>query len=161
MPLILDAPAKLNAAMSYLDNLENNLKALENLEQGGIDESKRREADRARSIASAPWAERLREDQWTRLLMQQSTVAGHSRRMKINLLWIGATLRLEARGQRLELRPGTDGVDAVFLTEGLEPEQIKLDLEGDPAPLLAKWLAILDEHKLRQDALVVPLAEED
>jgi len=47
--------------MSFLDNLENNLKAMESLEASGLDDRKRRELERERSIASAPWAERLKK----------------------------------------------------------------------------------------------------
>src|ERR1700760_919304 len=99
--------------MSFLDNLENNLKSLENNEQGGIDESRRRDVERARALASAPWAEKLKSGPFTSALMQQATVAGRQRRIKVNLMWIGTTLRLEARGHRLELRPEPKGVAAV------------------------------------------------
>jgi hypothetical protein len=138
--------------MSFLDNLENNLKSLENAEQGGIDESKRREADRARSLASAPWAEKLKASSFVPALMQQATRAGFSRRTKINIMWIGTTLRLEARGQRLELRPTPKGVVGVFLTGINEKSQKAVDLSADPGPLLTKWLAILDEQKRLEDA---------
>ena len=138
--------------MSFLDNLENNLKALENAEQGGVDESKRREADRARSLASAPWAEKLKASSFVPAIMQQSARAGFSRRTKINIMWIGTTLRLEARGQRLELRPTPKGVTAVFLTGINENSQEAVDLNADPAPLLEKLLVILDEQKRVQDA---------
>lgn len=128
--------------MSFLDNLENNLKALESLEQGGLDESKRREADRARAVAEAPWAEQLKNGPYAKALMQQSARAGHARRMKIDLVWIGTTLRLEARGQRLELRPAADGVRAVFLNEGEEIRTVSVDLAGDSQNLLDAWLEV-------------------
>ena len=48
--------------MSFLDNLENNLKALESRDEGGLDESRRRERDRGAPLAAAPWAERLKRE---------------------------------------------------------------------------------------------------
>lgn len=129
--------------MSFLDNLENNLKALENLEQGGIDESKRRDSDRARALEIAPWAERLKASPWVSSLMGLATRAGFSRRIKVNFVWLGTTLRLEARDQRLELRPEADCVDAVFISSGEEGKHTSLDLEGSPQPLLDEWMALI------------------
>jgi hypothetical protein len=133
--------------MSFLDNLENNLKALESSEQGGIDDGKRRELEKARAKASAPWAERLRQDPWTQNLMQRATEAGYQRRTKVNLAWIGTTLRLEARGHRLELRPQPDGIAAVFLHGTEESKQQAVDLKKDSQKLVAEWMLILDTQK--------------
>jgi hypothetical protein len=130
--------------MSFLDNLENNLKALESREEGGVEEGRRREAERERALAIAPWAERLKGSPFTSALMQQATVAGRQRRMKINLLWIGSALRLEARENRLELRPEPDGITAVFLKGREELSQRRVDLAGDPALLIAEWTPLLD-----------------
>ncbi len=66
--------------MSFLDNLENNLKALENREEGGIDESRRRDSERERALAVAPWAERLKAAPFTSNLMKQATLAGRESR---------------------------------------------------------------------------------
>jgi hypothetical protein len=138
--------------MSFLDNLENNLKALEGREQGGIDESNQRDAARKRAQSEAPWAERLKKDPWTASLMQRATRAGFERRTKVHLIWVGTTLRLEARGQRLELRPAADGIAAVFL-RGIEPvKQEKIDLTADPAKLLAAWMEMVEEQKKREEA---------
>jgi hypothetical protein len=130
--------------MSFLDNLENNLKALESREQGGIEDGRRREAERERALAVAPWAERLKTSPFTSSLMQQATIAGRQRRMKVNLLWIGNVLRLEARENRLELRPELDGVTAVFLRGRDELSQTPVDLAGDAATLIAEWTPFLD-----------------
>jgi hypothetical protein len=132
--------------MSFLDNLENNLKALESLEQGGLDDSKRREADRERAIAAAPWAERLKSGPYAGTLMRDLTRAGFARRMKVNFVWIGTTLRIEARGQRLELEPTPDGVDAVF-----PDRRIRLDLEGKPDALVQEWIETLDRKAREQE----------
>ena len=89
--------------MSFLDNLENNFKALENLEAGGIDDRQRREAAAA-GIASAPWAERLKNSAYVSKLMRDLTKAGFARRMKVHFVWIGRALRLEALDERMERR---------------------------------------------------------
>ena len=151
LKLVPYSPAIL-VAMSFLDNLENNLKALESREQGGLDEGNQREAAKKRAQLEAPWADRLKKDPWTATLMQRATRAGFERRTKVHLIWVGTTLRMEARGQRLELRPGADGVAAVYL-QGAEPvKQEKIDLTGDPAKLIAGWMALVEEQKKRDEA---------
>ena len=148
--------------MSFLDNLESNLKALEGREEGGLDEDRRRDRDRTRSLAIAPWAEQLKSGPYVPALMRQATVAGHPRRMKVNLMWIGTTLRLEARGHRLELRPTPDGIAAVFLLSGEEIREQKVDLASDPQKLINEWMAALDKQKQIDDAALasVPVEEE-
>ena len=145
--------------MSFLDNLEDNLKALENRDEGGIDESRRRDAERERALAAAPWAERLKTGTFVPALMQQATAAGYKRRIKINLMWIGTTLRLEARGHRLELRPEPKGVAAVFLNGIDEVRRLPVNLANSPQKLVAEWMPILDEQKRLDDeqaALAAP-----
>jgi hypothetical protein len=137
--------------MSFLDNLENNLKALESRDEGGLDESRRRDRERELAIAAAPWAERLKRGAFGQTLMQKAAIAGRQRRTKVNLMWIGTTLRLEARGHRLELRPGPKGVAAVFLRGLEEVRQEPLDLSGDPQKLTDEWMAILDEQKRKDE----------
>src|SRR5438270_10458592 len=133
--------------MSFLDNLENDLKALESQDQGNFDQDKRREAERARAIASAPWAERLKQEPYAPALMQKATLAGRERRIKVNLAWIDTTLRLEARDYRLELRPTPNGIVAVFLKGMDELRKDPVNLPGDPAKLTAEWMALLDAQK--------------
>ena len=124
--------------MSFLDNLENNLKALESLEAGGLDDSKRREAERELAMAAAPWADKLKNGRYVQTLMRDMTRAGFTQRMKVNFIWIGTTLRIEARGQRLDLQPTSTGVDAVF------PDRREaLDLEGSPDALIQQWMNLL------------------
>jgi hypothetical protein len=146
--------------MSFLDNLENNLKALESREQGGLDESNQRDAARRRAQAEAPWAERLKKDPWTAALMQRATRAGFERRTKVHLIWTGTTLRMEARGQRLELRPQPDGILAVYLQGTETVKQEKTDLTGDPGALLPGWMAMVEEQKKRDDAEAAAAAAE-
>ncbi len=130
--------------VSFLDNLENNLKALENREQG-MDDARRRDTDRGRVLAIAPWAERLKREPFAQELMRQATLAGGERRMKVNLAWIDTALRLEARGQRLELRPMPDGIVAVFLRDDQLTGQEAVDLAEDPRRIVTKWMEALDE----------------
>jgi hypothetical protein len=137
--------------MSFLDNLENNLKALESRDEGGLDQSGRRDRERELALAAAPWAERMKREPFAATLMQQATLAGRQRRIKVNLMWIGTTLRLEARGHRLELRPGAKGVAAVFLRGTAEVRQEPIDLSADPRKLVTEWMVILDEQKRIDD----------
>lgn|GEM_PF-341809 len=137
--------------MSFLDNLENNLKALESRDEGGLDESRRRETERERVVAVAPWAERLKSGPYAETLMRQAAVAGRQRRIKVNLMWIGTTLRLEAKVHRLELRPTPKGVMAVFLRAGEEIAREPVDLAGDPQALTGAWMIALDEQKRTDD----------
>ena len=140
--------------MSFLDNLENNLKALESLESGGLDDRKRRDLEREYAIASAPWAERMKNSAYVGKLMRDLTRAGFTRRMKINFVWIGRALRLEAMDQRLELQPTPRGVEAVFADR-----RIPVDLDGDPDALIADWMEILDRK--RQELAALPREFED
>jgi hypothetical protein len=149
--------------MSFLDNLENNLKALESRDEGGLDEDRRRTVERARSIAVAPWAYRLKNEPYAQALMQLTTIAGRQRRTKVNLAWIDTTLSLEARGHRLELRPTPDGIVAVFLRGSDETKREPIDLAHDPAKLTDQWMPIIDEQKRLDDveAAAAAAAEAD
>jgi len=129
--------------MSFLDNLENNLKSLESQEEGkeSAERSWRaREAERASAQAAAPWADELKNGAFTAELLKQAARAGFSLRLKVRVAWLGTTLRLEARDQRLELRPTADGVVAVYLENGAETRREPLDLKTDPAELIGRWL---------------------
>jgi hypothetical protein len=137
--------------MSFLDNLEDNLKALESRDEGGLDQNARRERDREQALAVAPWAERLKREPFAQALMQQATLAGRPLRIKVNLMWIDTTLRLEARGHRLELRPAKDGILAVFLQGQDELEHEPVDLKSDPKNLVSKWMEML--HKTLDSAM--------
>ena len=142
--------------MSFLDNLENNLKALENLEAGGVDDRRRREAERERSAASAPWAEKLKKSAYVGKLMRDATRAGFSRRMKVHFVWIDRSLRLEAMDERMELEPAPGGVEAVFADR-----RVPVDLEGEPDALIAAWMEILDRKREELAAAASETFEED
>jgi hypothetical protein len=130
--------------MSFLDNLENNLKSLENAEQTR-DEAERRNraraSERAEALAAAPYAEELKKGPFGVELLKQAARVGFSMRTKVHIAWLGSTLRLEARERRLELRPTATGVLAVYLEDGEEKRSEPLNLSGDPAELVRAWLA--------------------
>ena len=129
--------------MSFLDNLENNLKSLESQEEGkeSAERSHRaREAQKASAQAAAPWAEELKKGAFTAELLKQASRVGFSLRLKVHVAWLGTTLRLEARERRLELRPTATGVVAAYLENGAETRSEPLDLQADPAELVRRWL---------------------
>ena len=133
--------------MSFLDNLENNLKSLESTGQGREEaerEHKARVGARAEAQAAAPHAEALKKGPFTAELMSQASRIGFSMRTKVHMAWLGATLRLEARERRLELRPTTAGVIAVFIEEGKETGRELVDLAGSAEALVRRWLSGAD-----------------
>jgi hypothetical protein len=129
--------------MSFLDNLENNLKSLESREEGNesAEQQRRaRERDRAQAQAAAPFAEELKKSPFTAELLKQSARIGFEKRTKIHVAWLGSALRLEARERRLELRPTAAGVMAVYLEDGREARSEPLDLKGSAEEFLRRWL---------------------
>ncbi len=129
--------------MSFLDNLENNLKSLESSAEGKEEaerQRKSRESERANALAAAPWAEQLKKGRYTADLLSMVSRIGHERRVKVHVAWLGAALRLEARERRLEFRPTAQGVLAVPIAGGREGEAVVVDLNGSPEPLLRQWL---------------------
>jgi hypothetical protein len=129
--------------MSFLDNLENNLKALESREEGNAtaeSQHKARERDRAAAQAAAPYAEELKKGPFTAELLKQATRVGFEKRTKVHIAWLGSTLRLEARDRRVELRPGASGVQAVYLENGQETRTEAVDLKGNAEKFVRTWL---------------------
>jgi hypothetical protein len=148
--------------MSFLDSLENNLKALEGLEAPGLEDHQRREGERRRTAAAAPWADQLKRSPFTQTLMQQATRAGYQIRTKVNFVWIGTTLRLEALSYRLELRPVPDGVAVVYLKGANEIKTQRIDLSGKPEAILTEWIALVEAQKKEdQAAAAASLEDED
>jgi hypothetical protein len=130
--------------MSFLDNLENSLKSLENSEEGRAaleGEQRLRERNRAAAQAAAPSAEELKKGPFTTALLRDAARVGHALRTKIHVVWLGSTLRLEAREKRLELRPTAEGIVAARIEGGVETQVEPLDLNGDPEQLIRSWLA--------------------
>jgi hypothetical protein len=135
--------------MSYSDNLENNLKALENQEERDPvkvqRERERREADKKSAVLRAPYAEALKRSAFTNQLLTECRVIGQSQRTHVRFTWVGEALRLDARqserDKRVELEPTAEGIVAVFSVDGEETKRTKLDLErDDPAAFAKKWL---------------------
>ncbi len=121
-----------------------------------MDESRRRELDRARTLASAPWAEKLKNSPFAKALMGVATRAGYPRRVKIHIVWIGTTLRFEAGPHRLELQPQPDGVAAVFLAA-----REMIDLGSNPQKLVDRWMVPVDAWRKREAELAAAsLAEQ-
>lgn len=128
--------------MSFLDNLESSLKNLEDTnERGNTGELRRRQDERARALAAAPNADALKSSTFPNELITHAVRIAHGMRVKVNMAWMGSTLRLDARERRLELQPAADGVFAVFFEDGEETGSEKLDLQAaSPEALAERWL---------------------
>ena len=130
--------------MSFLDSLENNLKALESREETDPEKIARdraaRAAEQAEAMQVAPVAEDLRNGPYAAGLLTACRVIGHRTRTFVRPTWIDSVLRLEARERRLELRPTAKGVVAVFLEDGTEKGSQPVDLTSDPEALVRAWL---------------------
>ena len=133
-------------SMSFLDNLESNLKALESREERDPKELARQAAAReaARSVAQqiAPHAHALRNGPFLDGLLTACRDIGHPRRILVRAAWVDSTFRLETGAKKLELRPTPSGVVAFFLAEGREQESTPVDLSSDPVKLAEKWLKV-------------------
>src|ERR1044071_9115671 len=131
--------------MSFLDNLENDLKALENREERDPEKIKReqaqREADRAAALLRAPHAEALKTSPFTSDLLTQCRTIGHAQRVLVQFTWLGENLRMDAKEKRMELVPTSEGITAVLSTNGEEIAHLDVDPKIDDAAVLAKrWL---------------------
>ncbi len=130
--------------MSFLDNLENNLKSLESREEGNdtaVQQQRERERNRAQAQAAAPHAEALKKGPFTAELLKQAARVGFEKRTKVHVAWLGSTLRMEARERRLELRPTASGVDAVYIEEGREVRTEAANLQGNAEQFIRDWLS--------------------
>jgi len=131
--------------MSYLDNLENNLKALENQEERDPQkvkrEQERREAERSAALLRAPHVDALKNSPFTSELLTQCRAIGHQQRVLVQFTWLGETLRLDAKTKRMLLAPTSEGITAVFSVDGDETGRATIDPQVDDAAALAKrWL---------------------
>jgi hypothetical protein len=132
--------------MSFLDNLENNLKALESRTERDpaslAREAAAREAARSMALEIAPYAEALRNGPFKDGLLTACRNIGHRRRVLVRPIWVDSTLRLEAGSKKLELRPTPSGVLAVFFEGATEQESMPIDLASDPVKMAEKWLGV-------------------
>lgn len=127
--------------MGFLDNLEDSLKNLESRDEKDSQRDRElKEAESNAARAAAPYAELLRESPFTAGLLEHATRLGFAKRMKVRIVWLGTTLRLEAREKKLDLRPTPDGIIAVFIEDGREAGTKRVDLDGNPEKLARKWL---------------------
>jgi hypothetical protein len=126
--------------MSYLDNLENTLKSLESRDERDPLIDERRKSERDGALAAAPWADRLKNSEFTRNLMDAAAVMGHKLRTKIYMAWLGSSLRFELRQRRLELRPTAEGIVAVFMEGNNAITSREVDLDSSPDALLDEWV---------------------
>jgi hypothetical protein len=131
--------------MSFLDNLENNLKALEKQDERDPEklkrEQERRAAERAAALQRAPHVETLKNSQFTMDLLGQCRAIGHGQRVLVQFTWLGEKLRLDAKTKRMELIPTSEGIIAVFSLNGVEMGRTNVNPHsGDPAILARSWL---------------------
>ena len=129
--------------MSFLDNLENNLKSLESREESSdAKEAQRRQRDRdrAETQAAAPYAEQLKKSAFTSDLLKHAARVGFEKRTKVHVAWLGSSLRLEARERRVELRPTGSGIRAIYVDDGQEVRNEPLDLDSSAEAFIRAWL---------------------
>src|SRR6202140_3684150 len=121
--------------MSYLDNLENNLKALENQEERDPQkvkrERERREAERSAALLRAPYVEALKNSSFTLELLTRCRAIGHQQRVLVQFTWLGENLRLDAKEKRMLLTPTSEGITAVFSANGDETGRTTIDPKVD------------------------------
>ena len=131
--------------MSFLDNLENNLKALEGREEADPEKRQReqelREAARDAALRAAPNVERLKTSEFTTCLLTACRTEGHRLRKLVRFTWLESTLRLETQDKRLDLEATPVGVTATFYVAGELRHTEPVDFSGDPAGLARRWLA--------------------
>lgn len=128
--------------MSFLDNLENNLKALENRDERDL--GRERAAQQARkqeALQLAPVADALKQSPFTGELIAACRALGHARRLMVRPAWIESTFRLEAGPRRLDLQPTPAGVWAVFSENGAETSRQPVDLSSSAQKLAEQWLS--------------------
>ena len=131
--------------MSFLDNLESNLKNLESREERDPGAQKRRDSERASVLASAPWAEKLKNSPYTQELLATATRIGFQTRSKVHIAWLDTTLKLETKDRRLELRPTPGGIIAVFLRNSKEERRLSVDLTSSAKELVQEWLGYANQ----------------
>ena len=132
--------------MSFLDNLENNLNALERIEEKDPEQvrrdQERREAERNAALLRAPYVDALKSSAFTSELLTQCRTIGHGQRVLVRFTWIGENLRLDAADKRLELAPTANGIEATASIKGVEQKRTIVNLESDdPAALAREWLS--------------------
>jgi len=130
--------------MSFLDNLESSLKSLESNDERRADvqrDASHRASEKAKALAAAPYAEALKSGSFTQELLAHATRIGFAQRTKVQPVWLGSTLRLQARDRRMGLRPTPQGVIAFYFEEDQEKGSETVNLDGSAEALAKRWLA--------------------
>jgi hypothetical protein len=130
--------------MGFLDNLENDLKALENREERDPEkvrrDQERRDADRTAALLRAPHAEALRTSPFTSELVTHCRAIGHGQRVLVQFTWLGESLRMDAKTKRMDLTPTAEGITAIRSLNGEEGREAIDPNVDDPAALARRWL---------------------
>ena len=61
-------------------------------------------------------------------------------RILVQFDWVGEVLRLDAKQKRLELRPTSTGIEAVYMLDGQEQSRGPLDLTANAEAFARNWL---------------------
>jgi len=136
--------------MSFLDNLESNLKSMESRDERVSPRERergRKEADRVRAAATAPFTEQLRRGPFTADLLNEATRIGYGLRTKVRMTWIDGVLRLDAREHRLELKATAEGILARFYVNQSPTGEEIIDASGSARKLAERWLGALAAGK--------------
>ena len=127
--------------MSFLDNLESNLKSLEGVaEKETGEDRRRREAERRDAQTVAPYAEALKKSPFVNEFLTHAVRIGHGTRTRIAPNWFGSTLRVDAKDRRLELVPEAGGIRAVYYEAGDTKGDEPISLDSNPEQLAQRWL---------------------
>ena len=133
--------------MGFAENLESDLKNLESAEErdpeAQLRQADSREAARAAALAIQPHAQQLKHSKFTADLLNQASLLGRSQRLAVRILWMGQTLRLQARDHTFELRPTPTGVEGRFLRGTAEIERFPVNFSGAPQDLAQRWLNVV------------------
>ncbi|MFN7919254.1 MAG: hypothetical protein U0Q16_04105 [Bryobacteraceae bacterium] len=131
--------------MSFLDNLENSVKAMESRTEVDPEEVRRERASRKKAIedarAAEPFAEALKTGAFGQGLLKHARAVGHSMRMLVRFTWLDSTLRLEAKERRVDLTPTPKGIEAVFHEDDAETAREMVDVKADPEKFVRRWLS--------------------
>lgn len=130
--------------VSFLDNLENNLKALETADARDPETLARQQAERAAAKdaarLAAPHAAALKSSPFTNALLTSARAIGHAQRTMVRFHWRDTTLILEAKDKKVELRPTAKGVVAVYFEGGEEKRTEPLNLKMKAETFARAWL---------------------
>lgn len=131
--------------MSFLDNLENSVKAMESRTEVDLEEVRRERSSRQLAIearrAAEPYAEALKTGAFGQGLMKHARAVGHSMRMLVRFTWLDSTLRLEAKERQVDLNPTPKGLEAVYYEDGAETGRGMVDVKSDPEAFVRNWLS--------------------